>query len=90
MEAPTGGLSPEQFKECIKNHVEKNYQKKENLNEYFCKTCNSDIITTTCFVSMHSKSFSGCVGEGKVEQVPLLYCPKCEGVPKRTSTCVHS
>lgn len=90
MEAPAPGLSPEQFSECFEKHFEKNYQKKDGSNECSCKTCGSDIVSTTCYVSIHSKMFSCCTGDGKVEQVLLPYCPKCEGEPKQTSTCVHS
>ena len=89
MEAPMKGLNPKQLEDFFKNHISKNYEKVAEEKKFICKTCGSAIQQATCFVSVHDVSFSGCAGNGEVLQVPLPYCPKCEGEPKNTSTCVH-
>lgn len=88
MEVPQKGLSPEQLTKAFKDHIKNNYTRVDKKT-YFCNKCDSQIQQTTCYVSIHNKKFSGCVGEGKVEKIPLPYCPKCEGEPKNTSTCMH-
>lgn len=82
------GLSLESLVEVFLKHIRDNYTKIDNKT-YLCKTCNSKIQQVICYVSVHSKKFSDCVGMGKVNQMPLPYCPKCEGKPKNTSTCMH-
>ena len=88
MDAPAGSLSPEVFDETIARHISEEYEKLEN--GYTCKKCGSTIKQTTGYASMHSKEFDNCTGGGEVKRFPLPYCPKCEGEPKRTQTCVHS
>ena len=88
MEAPQKGLTPEQLANAFENHIKNNYIRVDKKT-YFCKDCNSQIQQATCHISIHDKEFPGCVGTGKVETVPLPYCPECEGEPKNTSTCVH-
>ena len=89
MEAPTKGLNPKQLEEFFKNHINKNYGKVAGEKKHICKTCGSTIQQVICYVSVHDARFSGCAGSGEVQQIPLPYCPKCEGEPKNTSTCVH-
>lgn len=90
MEAPTSGLSREQMVDAFMKHIANSYTKIEgDLKRIKCKKCGTRIEQVTCFISIHNKDWNGCVGSGKIEQVPLPYCPKCEGVPTRTSTCIH-
>lgn len=88
MEAPSMGLSVQMFDETISQHIFTHY-KSDNTEGMICEKCGTEIQQTTCFVSIHDKRFSGCTGDGEVRRVPLPYCPKCEGIPKRTSTCIH-
>lgn len=88
MEAPAAGLSGQSFDNVIAFHVEKFYEKIEG--GYKCRKCDVEIQQTTCTISIHTKLFdSQCAGAGEVRRVPLPYCPKCEGKPKNTSTCIH-
>lgn len=88
MEAPQKGLSLQLFVKTFDDYLT---EKCKRINEetYFCKKCNSQIEQTICFVSFHQKEFSGCVGRGQSEEIPLPFCRKCEGEPKNTKTCVH-
>ena len=88
MEAPTRGLSPNAFFSAVEAHEEAHYEKKGD--GYVCKKCGSEILQETCYVSLHDARFGGkCAGSGEVKQIPLPFCPKCEGRPKRTHTCTH-
>jgi hypothetical protein len=88
MEAPVGGQSSEAFNKEIADHIATHYTKVSG--SCVCNTCASPIQQTTCYVSLHTTLFSGCAGSGKVRQIPLPYCPKCEGLPKRIASCVHN
>jgi len=89
MNAPTGMKSPDDLMEDIKRHTVAHYEP-DGQNGFKCKECGAQIQQTTCFVSVHNNQFGNmCAGSGKVKQLPLPYCPSCEGVPTRTSTCVH-
>ena len=87
MEAPVKGLSPEDLVKKFEDHIKDHYEKVNGVN--VCKKCGTRVEQVTCYISVHSKMFSSCTGGGEVKQVPLPYCPKCEGVPKNTSTCMH-
>ena len=88
MEAPTDKMSSGEFQETMQKHITEHYEKKGD-DGYVCKKCGSEIQQTTMFVSIHYKEFSDCVGGGECKQIPLPYCPKCEGIPKKINTCVH-
>lgn len=88
MEAPPAKLSPEEFGRFIKEHVISRYDKVEE--RLVCRSCGSVIQQITCYVSIHTSLFADqCAGFGEVKRFPLPYCPKCEGEPKTTSTCIH-
>jgi hypothetical protein len=87
MEAPRKRLSQEQFNQAISRHVARHYRRKGK--GYVCKTDGASIKQTTCYVSVHTNLFPNCAGGGEVRTTNLPYCPKCEGAPKNTSTCVH-
>ncbi len=89
MNAPPARLSPEAFAEHFNKHAQEHYEADDN-GHYKCKKCGARILQTTCYVSIHTTLFSGCAGSGRCKQVPLPYCPTCEGVPTQTSTCVHT
>lgn len=87
MDVPRGPQTPEQYNAAIMSW-EKEWVEKRG-DEYVCRKCGSTIMQTTAYVSIHSTEFPGCTGGGECQQLPLPYCPKCEGEPKVRSTCVH-
>ncbi len=87
MEAPAGRGTFEKLQKAIATHEENHYTKM--VGGYTCQACGAKVQQTTCDVSVHSKRFDTCSGIGKILKIPLPYCPNCEKVPKRTSTCVH-
>jgi len=91
MEAPSPRQSREQIVKDFETHIEQNYvpEEKDGKKYYSCRKCGTKIEQVNCAISIHSKLFTACTGEGKVENVPLPYCPECEGIPKKTSTCIH-
>jgi len=91
METPKGGGSEAEFLKRIDGHVRKRYQRKGG--KYVCKKCNSLIKQAVVIVAIHDKCYSEttriCSGAGRRGKALIPYCPKCEGPPKRMSTCVH-
>ena len=89
MEAPTPGLSLDEFAVAIDAHKESHYRPNPEV-AYCCRQCESIIRKVYCYVSIHDKRFGReCAGSGQVVKVSLPYCPVCEGVPKKTSSCIH-
>jgi len=88
MNAPTGGMSLEDFQKAMESHVSLNYH--ETQDGYVCNKCGTKIQQTTCFASIHTAEFGDChAGSGEVRRFPLPFCPECEGVPSKTDTCIH-
>ncbi len=88
MEAPKAGLSLEEHNAAIKAHFQERYR--DTNKGQMCRTCGEKVLFTPCAVSIHETPPGGtCEGFGETKQFPLPYCPKCEGVPKSTNTCVH-
>ena len=88
MEAPSPGLSPEDLKRTIVEHENEHYRREGS--RWICKKCGSVVQQVTCSISIHDARWGDeCAGYGEVNQIPLPYCPKCEGLPTKTSTCVH-
>lgn len=58
---------------------------------FYCKVCGSEIMQTTCYVSIHTKLFEPqCVGSGRVEHINYPYCPKCDGSIDYVRACYHT
>lgn len=54
------------------------------------RACWTPIKAATLYVSVHVAEFPKCGGFGEVLQLPLPYCPQCEGEPADTPrSCVH-
>lgn len=88
MEAPQVGRSPEELSAAIEEIFEKYDATETGLA---CRTCKGKINFAACAVSVHETAPGGiCAGFGNVIRFPLPYCPKCEGKPERTATCVHT
>ena len=66
---------------------EKKYEKRDD--GFYCKTCGSQIMQVTCFVSIHSKLFSICAGYGEVQKINYPFCPKCDGELEHVTACYH-
>ncbi|MEE9356458.1 MAG: hypothetical protein V3U75_12785 [Methylococcaceae bacterium] len=88
MEALSSGLNTQKFNDAMSQYIAAHYIP-DNNGGMACIECGAKIQQTTCYVSVHDERFSSCTGGGEVKTIPLPYCPKCEGIPKRTSTCVH-
>ncbi|GAI75898.1 unnamed protein product [marine sediment metagenome] len=57
---------------------------------HYCKVCGSQVMQTTCYVSIHLKMFEpACVGSGKVEKINYPFCPKCDGDIDHVTACYH-
>jgi len=88
MEAPPGKMTQKEFNRFMRQEIESRYEKREN--GWFCKKCGAKVQQTACYVSVHEEVFGDtCAGSGKVQKLPLPYCPECEGEPQNTTTCVH-
>ena len=87
MEAPRERLTLQGFNAEITNYFAEHCEKTES--GYKCKKCEAVIQQTTLWVSIHTTLFEECAGYGEVKRFPLPYCPRCEGEPKKISTCVH-
>lgn len=57
---------------------------------YYCKTCGSPIMQTTCHVSIHTKLFPNiCAGSGEVQQLNYPFCQSCDGKLEYVTACYH-
>ncbi|MBA7503785.1 hypothetical protein ES706_02406 [subsurface metagenome] len=57
---------------------------------YYCKKCGSQIMQTTCYVSVYFEEFRGRdAGSGEVRHVNYPYCPKCDGELEMARACVY-
>jgi len=67
---------------------EKRYEKRDD--GFYCWECGSQIMQTTCHVSMHLKIFEPqCAGPGNVQKVNYPFCPKCDGELDHVTACYH-
>jgi len=56
----------------------------------YCKECGSQIMQTTCYVSIHLKAFEpSCAGPGEVKRINYPFCPKCDGQIEYAQACYH-
>jgi len=65
---------------------------KKTDDGYHCPECDSVIMQTTLYVSVHDRRFGGqCAGGGQVNQVNYPYCPQCEpNIAEDTlRACIH-
>lgn len=86
MEPPAGGQSRTAFTTAIDAHINARY--KTIGDDLYCRKCDSIILRQVCSVSIHTSAFPECAGK-KVEHIPLPYCPQCEGVSRKTHSCIH-
>ena len=57
---------------------------------FYCRKCGSQIMQTTCYMSIHDKLFEPkCVGGGEVRKVNCPYCLKCDGDIDYVTACCH-
>lgn len=77
-----------QITQEIVNSWEKRFEKRDGL--FYCKECGSQIMQTTCYVSIHLKEFEpSCAGGGEVKTINYPFCPKCDGDIDYVSACYH-
>ena len=77
-----------QITDDIVKNWEKRFEKRNGL--YYCKECDSQIMQTTCRVSIHWKMFEPtCAGPGGVRTINYPFCPKCDGELEDLRACVH-
>ncbi len=86
MNAPSR-LSPLQLDETITQHIGTNYVIQDG--EYHCRNCGMLINYAVGNISVHDEQSQVCAGAGRVLNVPLPYCPRCEGLPSEVRGCVH-
>jgi len=56
----------------------------------YCRKCGSQVMQTTCYVSIHLKLFDpACAGPGKVDRINYPFCPKCDGDISYVTACCH-
>lgn len=78
-----GQITPE-----IINSWSEKYEKRDGA--FYCKKCGSQILQTTCYVSIHLRVFEpSCAGPGKVQQINYPFCPKCDGEIEYAQACFH-
>ncbi len=87
METPPREMGIDDFNKFVMEEVHKRYERIDS--HYRCRKCGTRTEQVVCYVSLHMAGFSFCSGSGKVGNLALLYCPKCEGAPKKYHTCVH-
>lgn len=57
---------------------------------YYCPKCDSQIMLTTCYVSIHLKAFEPtCAGTRQVKRINYPFCPKCDGDIDYVTACYH-
>ena len=62
----------------------------EGDTAFYCKECGSQIMLSTCYVSMHLKGFEpACAGPGEVKKIYYPYCQKCDGEIESAQACFH-
>lgn len=89
MNAPDGRRSISDVLRAIDSHVRGHYDVRPDLS-ITCKRCGGEIRSTPLVISIHTTAFaSTCSGSGQVLELPLPFCPKCEGEPTKTRTCAH-
>jgi hypothetical protein len=87
MNAPSR-LTPLQLDKALSEHIERYYVIHDY--EYRCRKCGSRIDYITGRISVHDGLFPDCARpSGRVLDVPLPFCPQCEGPPSEVSGCVH-
>jgi hypothetical protein len=93
MEAPRAGLSLAGLNAAVKVHYQQMYR--DTNHGQVCKGCGTKVMFTPGTVVVHNTAPGvECPDEESYASeeplsLPLPYCPQCEGVPMRTSTCVH-
>lgn len=66
------------------------YKYEKTKKGFRCRKCRSQILQTTCHVSIHLKEFEpSCAGPGKVVKINYPYCPKCDGKIDYARACYH-
>lgn len=80
-------LTPLELDKAIAEHVDANYVVEDD--QYHCRKCDARIEYARGEIAVHDRRFPGCAGPGRVLDVPLPYCPKCEGPPTELRGCVH-
>jgi hypothetical protein len=54
-----------------------------------CKKCGTEIATIIAFMAVHDERLAdSCAGPGRVWQLPIPYCPRCEEKPANHG-CIH-
>lgn len=77
-----------QITQEIVNSWQERYDKKDGL--FYCKECGSQVMQTTCYVSLHLKMFEPtCAGTGEVKNINYPFCPKCDGGLEYVTACYH-
>jgi hypothetical protein len=55
-----------------------------------CEKCGGGLKTRLTFISIHSLEFGdACAGEGRVLNLMIPYCPRCEVAPEEYG-CIHA
>jgi hypothetical protein len=98
LEIPRDGLTFVGLEEAIRAEAWRRYRRKGT--NIVCRACGTgvDVVRGTASVCFerHGRQTDGaryerpCGGGGDVEEFYLPFCPRCEGKPKQTSTCVHT
>jgi hypothetical protein len=86
MNLPRKRLSIEQFDVAIAKGVKERYNEDPTTKHFTCKKCGGLIVAINCIITIHRGK--ECKG-GKTRLFRLPTCMKCEGLPNRTTTCVH-
>lgn len=77
-----------QITQEIVNGWEEQFEKRDD--GYYCRKCGSQIMQTTCHVSIHLRAFEpSCAGTGEVKTINYPFCPNCDGEIEYTQACCH-
>lgn len=86
MNAPSK-VTPLQLDRAISGHIETHYLIRDG--EYCCRGCGTQIDYATGNISVHDRPRGGCAGSGRMLNIALPYCLRCEGPPSQVDGCVH-
>lgn len=80
-------LTREEAKEQMRTYIrEQTYREADQRLRH--AACGAPIQFVPAYLSIHSSDISGCAGAGRVEIIPIPYCPACEPEPEAHG-CIH-
>lgn len=90
MEAPKLVKNIKALDRMVAYHVRAKCKYVGQMETYKCKDCGTAICSVEGKLFIHYEGLCGDTQLTPAQVFNLPFCPKCEGKPTRTRTCIHT